>query len=68
MPTDPKAVVFDPGVSFGRLVVVGTGVTTAAIADRFVAGDTIDDLVRDFRLDRRHVEEAIRCESLQKAA
>lgn len=67
-PADPRAVVFDPAISFGRLVVAGTGVATAAIADRFLAGDTLDGLARDFRLDPRFIEEAIRCESLQKAA
>lgn len=65
---DPRAVVFDPNLSFGRLVVAGTGIAAATIADRFLAGDTIDDLVRDFRIERRFVEEAIRCESLLTAA
>jgi uncharacterized protein (DUF433 family) len=66
-PADPKAVVFDPRIGFGRLVIAGTGISTSAVAERFVAGDTIDDLVRDFQVDRRRVEEAIRCESLQAA-
>lgn len=66
--SDPKAVVFDPTISFGRLVIAGTGIATSTIADRFLAGDAIDELVRDFQLDRRAVEEAIRCESRQKAA
>lgn len=64
----PRSVVFDPAVSFGRLVVAGTGVTTAAIADRFAAGDAIDDLSLEFSIDRGAVEEAIRCESLPMAA
>ncbi|MSP62244.1 MAG: DUF433 domain-containing protein [Myxococcales bacterium] len=65
---DPWAVVFDPAISFGRLVVAGTGITTAAVGDRFVAGDTIDELARDFDLDPHVIEEAVRCESLLKAA
>ncbi|MBI5526826.1 MAG: DUF433 domain-containing protein [Deltaproteobacteria bacterium] len=67
-PEDPKAVVFDPRISFGRLTVVGTGIATATIYDRFLAGETIEDIVRDFKMEHRFVEEAIRCESLQKAA
>lgn len=59
---DPRSVVFDPLVSFGRLVVAGTGVPTAEIADRFNAGETLDELAKDFRVGRDKVEEAIRCE------
>lgn len=66
---DPKSVVFDPNISFGRLVVAGTGVPTEEIADRFNAGDTLDELARDFRIGREKVEEAIRCElHLKKVA
>jgi uncharacterized protein (DUF433 family) len=66
---DPKSVVFDPLVSFGRLVVAETGVPTVEIADRFNAGETLDELARDFRVGRDKVEEAIRCElHLKKAA
>ena len=61
---DPKAVVFDPLISFGRLVIASTGIATSAVADRFAAGDTIDELARDYGIDRGLVEEAIRCESL----
>jgi uncharacterized protein (DUF433 family) len=55
-------VVFDPEVSFGRLVLSGTGVPTEEIGDRFNAGETLDDLARDFRVDRKQIEEALRCE------
>ncbi|HET8539836.1 MAG TPA: DUF433 domain-containing protein [Anaeromyxobacter sp.] len=65
---DPKFVVFDPRVSFGRLVVAGTGIPTSVLADRFDAGDLSDDLAKDYGLDRRVVEEAVRCERLRRAA
>jgi uncharacterized protein (DUF433 family) len=65
---DPRSVVFDPRISFGRLTVAGTGVPTAAVADRFVAGDTLDDLAADYGIRRELVEEAIRCENLRRAA
>lgn len=65
---DPKSVVFDARIAFGRLVVAGTGVPTAAVADRFVAGDTLDDLATDYGIRRELVEEAIRCENLRRAA
>jgi uncharacterized protein (DUF433 family) len=66
--TDPRAVVFDPHIAFGRLIISGTGIATAAIADRFVAGDTFEDLALDYGIDRRAVEEAVRCENLLRAA
>lgn len=65
---DPRAVVFDPWVSFGRLVIAGTGITTVVVHERFQAGDTRDELARDFGIEAALVEEAIRCESLQRAA
>lgn len=64
----PRAVVFDPRVQFGRLVVAGTGIPTAVLADRFDAGDLSDDLAADYGLDRRVIEEAVRCERLRRAA
>jgi uncharacterized protein (DUF433 family) len=59
---DPKVVVIDPRISFGRPVLVGTGVPTAVVAQRYKAGDSIDDLADDYGCDRLLVEEAIRCE------
>lgn len=65
---DPRVVVFDPHVAFGRLVVAGTGIPTAVLAERFDAGDLSDDLAADYGLERRVVEEAIRCERMRQAA
>ena len=65
---DPRSVVFDPRIAFGRLVIAGTGIPTAVVADRFAAGDTLDDLASDYEIERRSIEEAIRCENLRRAA
>jgi uncharacterized protein (DUF433 family) len=65
---DSRSVVFDPRVAFGRLVVAGTGVPTAVLADRFAAGDTLDELASDYKVQPRAIEEAIRCENLRRAA
>jgi uncharacterized protein (DUF433 family) len=65
---DPRSVVFDPRIAFGRLVLAGTGIPTAVLASRFVAGDLLEDLASDYGLERRAVEEAIRCENLRRAA
>lgn len=58
----PRVIVIDPRVSFGRPVLVGTGVPTAVLAERFKAGESIGELARDFNCPAESVEEAIRCE------
>lgn len=59
---NPRMVVIDPRIAFGRLVIAGTGVATRVLAERYQAGDSIDDLVYDYKVDRLAIEEAIRCE------
>jgi uncharacterized protein (DUF433 family) len=65
---EPKAVVIDPQVSFGRPVLVGTGIPTAVIAERYKAGESMDDLADDYGRRRLEIEEAIRCELSVEAA
>lgn len=61
-PDEPKAVMIDPRVSFGRPVLVGTGIATEIIAERYKAGESIDDLADDYGRQRWEIEEAIRYE------
>jgi uncharacterized protein (DUF433 family) len=65
---EPKAVVIDPHVSFGRPVLAGTGIPTAVIAERYKAGESVDDLTKDYGRQRLEIEEAIRCELWTEAA
>jgi uncharacterized protein (DUF433 family) len=65
---EPKVVVIDPYVSFGRPVLVGTGIPTAVIADRYKAGDSIQTLAEDYERPPCDIEEAIRCELNRQAA
>jgi uncharacterized protein (DUF433 family) len=65
---EPRAVVIDPHVSFGRPVLVGTGIPTAVIAERYKAGESVDDLADDYGRRRLEIEEAIRCELSVEAA
>lgn len=60
--TAPALVVIDPQLSFGRPVIAGTGLTTEMIADRYKAGESIQELARDYGRPAEEVEEAIRCE------
>jgi Protein of unknown function (DUF433) len=47
---------------FGRPVIAGTGVATEVIADCYNAGESIQELARDYGRPAEEVEEAIRCE------
>ena len=65
----PRNIVIDPLISFGRAVISGTGITTELVAERFKAGESADELADDYGCARAQIEEAIRCElSLAAAA
>jgi len=59
---NPRIVVIDPRIAFGRLVIDGTGIPTSIIAERYKAGDSLQDLTEDYDCDLSQIEEAIRCE------
>jgi uncharacterized protein (DUF433 family) len=59
---EPRAVVIDPRLSFGRPVLAGTGIATAVVAERYKAGESIQDLAKDYGRKALEIEEAIRCE------
>jgi uncharacterized protein (DUF433 family) len=65
---EPRVVVIDPHVSYGRPVLVGTGIPTAVVAERYKAGESIDELAEDYGRSRNEIEEAIRCELWLEAA
>lgn len=64
----PKTVFIDPRFSFGRPILKDSRVATAVIAERYKAGDSIDDLALDYGCARLEIEEAVRCELPLKAA
>jgi len=59
--SDPKIVVVNPQISFGRPSV--GGVATSTIWSRFRAGDSPSHLAADYGLPPEAIEEAIRCEA-----
>jgi uncharacterized protein (DUF433 family) len=61
--SDPRVVVMNPAISFGRPVIAGTGIPVSSIYERYKAGDSVADLAQDFRLEISAIEEAIRCEA-----
>lgn len=65
---EPAPVEIDPRVAFGRPVLIGRGVPTAVLADRFKAGDSLADLAEDYDTSTKNIEEAIRCELTRREA
>ena len=65
---EPKSIVIDPRISFGRPVLFGTGIATAVIAERFKAGESVDELAEDYGRNRLEIQDAIRCELALEAA
>lgn len=67
-PQEPRFVVIDPYVAFGRPSIAGTRITTATIAERFRAGESVQALAEDYGRNADQIEEAIRCELHSDAA
>ena len=65
---EPRAVVIDPFVSFGRPVLAGTGIATAVLAERFKAGESVEELAKDYGRTALDIQEALRCELPLEAA
>ena len=58
----PAMIVIDPNLSAGRPVIVGTGLAVQLIAERYKAGESINDLAQDYERSHEEIEEAVRCE------
>ncbi|MCZ6547313.1 MAG: DUF433 domain-containing protein [Deltaproteobacteria bacterium] len=67
-PDEPKTIVIDPYISFGRPVLAGTGIATTIIAQRYKAGESIEELVEDYGRPTSDIQEAIRSELWLNAA
>jgi uncharacterized protein (DUF433 family) len=65
---DPRAVVVDPKIQFGRPCLTGTGIPTEVVAERFYAGESVEELVADYSRSRQEIEAALRFESRRDAA
>jgi len=63
----PQAIMVDPTIAFGRPVLVGAGVTTEVIKDRFLAGDSLSEMANDYRVSEDEIAEALRFGQRQAA-
>jgi len=68
LPDEPRLVVLDPYMTFGRPALTSSGIATAMIAERYKAGESVDEIADDYGRDRLEIEEAIRCELQIEAA
>jgi uncharacterized protein (DUF433 family) len=61
-PSEPKTIEINPMIGFGKPVIAGTGISTAIIASRFSARESIADLAAEYECTSQQIEEAIRWE------
>ncbi|HQT95108.1 MAG: hypothetical protein B7Z61_08170 [Acidobacteria bacterium 37-71-11] len=66
-PDAPRLVVIDPRRGFGLPILMNAGVSTAVLAERFKAGESMDELAADYGCSSLDVSEAIRFELPQAA-
>ena len=64
---EPQHIMIDPAVAFGKTCLKRLGVKTEIIADRFLAGEPIEELSADYGARAEEIQEAIRW-SARKAA
>jgi uncharacterized protein (DUF433 family) len=59
MVVQPRPIVVDPSVSFGKPVLAGTGLPVEMVIDRYRAGDKISDLALDLEIATDQIEDAL---------
>lgn len=60
----PRTIEIDARISFGRPVLVGTGIRTEVLSERFLAGESTAELATDYGRAEKEIEEAIRYQKL----
>ena len=61
---EPKVIVIDPNISFGRPVIAGTRIPTQVLAERHQAGESVELLAEDYRCDHTLIQIALEYEGL----
>jgi len=57
---EPKVILMDPKLSFGKPVIVETGIPVSVIVGRYRAGEDPNEIARDYSIPTDHVNDAIR--------
>jgi len=55
----PRHITIDPNVGFGRPILQRRGISTRAIVDRIDAGESVESLAEDYRLEVSEIQEAV---------
>lgn len=63
----PRTVVIDPRLSFGRPVISKVAIPTEVVVDRFRAGDSVAEMAGDYGVGEEEIEEALRFEQRRAA-
>ena len=58
---EPRAVVVDPEIAFGRPALAGKGIAISVSVERYKAGETMKELTEDYGSSQEEIEEAFRC-------
>ena len=58
-PTEKHTIMMDARLAFGRPVITRRGISTAAIVERVNAGETEEEIAKDYGLDYEEVKEAL---------
>jgi uncharacterized protein (DUF433 family) len=58
----PRTIVIDPERGFGRPTLAGKGVRVDIVVERYRAGETIEELARDYGVSVELIDDAVRCE------
>jgi uncharacterized protein (DUF433 family) len=57
--TVERPIAIDAEVAFGRPIVLRSGVSTRAIADRIDAGESVADIARDYEMEEAEIRQAV---------
>ena len=67
-PDEPKLIMIDPRISFGRPVLSARSIPIENIVERYKAGESMRELAKDYECAQADIEEAIRCRLWREAA
>jgi len=56
---DGRPIAIDPAIAFGRPIIVSRSISTAVIAKRIDAGESVSEVASDYELSTQEIEEAV---------
>ena len=67
-PNEPRSILIDPKISFGRPILSDINIPVEIIAERHMAGESIEEMAGDYECNKQKIEEAIRYKLWEEAA